>query len=317
VRKVWPVALTTFSEAVRQPIFYVVVFLGCALTFASPSFALFHLGEEAKMVADLGMGTILVGSLLVTLFGASAVVAEEIEKHTALTVLSKPVGRTGFILGKYLGVVSSGWVCAGVLAISLMIALRASVERADPAFAPCVVASIFLAAGAGAVAWKFLRVSPLRAAWAGACVALAALLFVLDARGPLAALGRQVPGWHWQLAPGVVMVMMELAVLAAVSTAISTKFSLVVNLSTCGAVFVVGQLVDYTSWKLGGWVRWAFFFIPNLRNFDVSEAVAAAVSTGTEGVSMWALWPQVLYGLLWSAAGVLVACVLFEGRDVT
>ncbi len=113
------------------------------------------------------------------------------------------------------------------------------------------------------------------------------------------------------------MTMMALAVLAGVSILISIKFSLVVNLAACGAVFVVGNLVDYMSGKLGVWMRWALFFVPNLRNFDASEAVAAAVSTGMRGVSVWALWPQVLYGVLWSAAAVLAACVLFERRDVT
>ena len=316
MRKVWPVTLMTFNEAVRQPVFYVVVFLGSALTFFSPSFALFHLGEEAKMVADLGMGTILVGSLLVTLFGSSALVAEEIEKRTVLIVLSKPVGRCEFIVGKYLGVVFSGWVCATALAASLLVALRLSAERVDPAFAPCSLVSVFLAGAAGAAAWKFLRFGPLRAAWAGACVALAALLFVLDGRGPLALLGRQVPGWHWQIAPGVLMTMVQLAVFAGVSAAISTKFSLVVNLAACSALFLLGNLVDYLSGRLGVWVRWALFFIPNLRNFDVSEAVTAAVSTGAEGVSVWVLWPQIAYGLLWSAGGILLACLLFEGRDV-
>ena len=62
------------------------------------------LGEDIKMVKDEGLTLIMVLSILMALWTASVSIAEEIEGRTALTLLSKPVGRREFIFGKFLGI---------------------------------------------------------------------------------------------------------------------------------------------------------------------------------------------------------------------
>jgi ABC-type transport system involved in multi-copper enzyme maturation permease subunit len=62
-------------------------------------------GEDVKMLKTSGMTTIKVLAIIMALWTASTSVADEIEGRTALTVLSKPVGRRQFILGKFLGIV--------------------------------------------------------------------------------------------------------------------------------------------------------------------------------------------------------------------
>jgi ABC-type transport system involved in multi-copper enzyme maturation permease subunit len=57
------------------------------------------------MLKTSGMTTIKVLAIIMALWTASTSVADEIEGRTALTVLSKPVGRRQFILGKFLGIV--------------------------------------------------------------------------------------------------------------------------------------------------------------------------------------------------------------------
>ena len=56
------------------------------------------------MVKDEGLTLIMVLSIILALWTASVSIADEIEGRTALTLLSKPVGRREFILGKFLGV---------------------------------------------------------------------------------------------------------------------------------------------------------------------------------------------------------------------
>jgi ABC-type transport system involved in multi-copper enzyme maturation permease subunit len=61
-------------------------------------------GEDTKMVMNLGLAVIMLAGLVVSLFSASVSIADEIEGKTALTLLSKPIGRRDFILGKFLGI---------------------------------------------------------------------------------------------------------------------------------------------------------------------------------------------------------------------
>jgi ABC-type transport system involved in multi-copper enzyme maturation permease subunit len=62
-------------------------------------------GEDVKMLKTSGMVTIKILAIIIALWTASVSVSEEIEGRTALTVLSKPVSRRQFILGKFLGIV--------------------------------------------------------------------------------------------------------------------------------------------------------------------------------------------------------------------
>ncbi len=98
------IALATAKEAIGQPLFLIFIALG------SVAFVIFiyvpynTFGEDVKMLKDSGLSTILVLSIIFGLWTASTSVADEIEGKTALTVLSKPISRRQFILGKYLGI---------------------------------------------------------------------------------------------------------------------------------------------------------------------------------------------------------------------
>ena len=63
-----------------------------------------YAGEDSKMVKDEGLTLIMVLSILMALWTASVSIADEIEGRTALTLLSKPVSRREFIVGKFVGI---------------------------------------------------------------------------------------------------------------------------------------------------------------------------------------------------------------------
>ena len=64
----------------------------------------FTFGEDIKMYKDTGLTTISFACMLLALLTASSTVAEEIEGKTAITLLSKPINRRQFIIGKFLGI---------------------------------------------------------------------------------------------------------------------------------------------------------------------------------------------------------------------
>ena len=102
--KVSAIALSTFKTEVAQPISLLFILLGSVFAVASIYIPYYTLGEDIKMLKDSVLTVILVFSIFMAVWAASKSIAEEIEGRTALTVLSKPIGRRDFILGKFLGI---------------------------------------------------------------------------------------------------------------------------------------------------------------------------------------------------------------------
>jgi ABC-type transport system involved in multi-copper enzyme maturation permease subunit len=98
------IALATSKECIAQPLYLLVLLLGTfgLLLFTYLPYNTF--GEDVKILKDSGLTTVMVLAILVGVWSASVSVADEIEGRTALTVLSKPVSRRQFVLGKFLGI---------------------------------------------------------------------------------------------------------------------------------------------------------------------------------------------------------------------
>ena len=104
-RRVAAVASATTKEAIGQPVFTVALLAGITLLFAFIVIPYNTFGEDVKMLKDSGLTLIKVLALLVVVWTASVAVADEIEGRTALTVLSKPLTRWRFVIGKFVGLV--------------------------------------------------------------------------------------------------------------------------------------------------------------------------------------------------------------------
>src|SRR3954466_11588192 len=109
------IAFATAKEAIRQPAFFVLAFIAGSSIVGSILVASVSFGEDIKMYRDTGLTTISFACLLLALLTSSSTVAEEIEGKTAITLLSKPINRRQFILGKFLGIE------LGVLAMFLIL----------------------------------------------------------------------------------------------------------------------------------------------------------------------------------------------------
>jgi len=115
--KAFTIATATAKEAIRQPAFFVLALLAGSWLVFSIFLAYFTFGEDIKMYKDTGLTTISFACLLLALLTASSTVADEIEGKTAITLLSKPINRRQFIVGKFLGIL------LGVLALYLLLGI--------------------------------------------------------------------------------------------------------------------------------------------------------------------------------------------------
>lgn len=98
------IATATAKEAISQPLFLLLTVIGVAALIFYIYVPYNTFGEDVKMLITSGMTTIKVLAIIVALWTASVSISDEIEGRTALTVLSKPIGRRQFIMGKFLGI---------------------------------------------------------------------------------------------------------------------------------------------------------------------------------------------------------------------
>jgi ABC-type transport system involved in multi-copper enzyme maturation permease subunit len=103
------IALATFKSEIAQPLFLIILILGICILLLSIYIPYNTFGEDIKMLKDSGLTLIRVLCIILVVWGASTTLADEIEGRTALTVLSKPVRRRSFVIGKFFGI---GWTTA-------------------------------------------------------------------------------------------------------------------------------------------------------------------------------------------------------------
>ena len=102
--QIFAITRNTFFESVRQPIVLVLTIAATLLLIVANLTSTFTMSDDQKMLVDVGLATIFLFGALFAAFIATNVLTREIENRTVLTVVSKPVPRPVFILGKFLGV---------------------------------------------------------------------------------------------------------------------------------------------------------------------------------------------------------------------
>lgn len=124
IARVLTIAKNTFREAVRMKLFMAMTFLAMGALASSFLFREFNFGSsELKFIADFGFGGMTVfGSVLAVIVTAQLFYGE-IEHRTALTLLAKPIYRSEFVLGKFLGSWATVACFLGMLTLCLLFAL--------------------------------------------------------------------------------------------------------------------------------------------------------------------------------------------------
>jgi len=99
----WTIATTTFHESIRKRWLTALLAFALVMLAVSTFFTWMQPGEEQKFMRDFGVGFTMIMTLLVSIFLGVALIPPEVERRTIFTILSKPVNRLEFLLGKFLG----------------------------------------------------------------------------------------------------------------------------------------------------------------------------------------------------------------------
>ncbi|MGM0557360.1 MAG: ABC transporter permease [Myxococcota bacterium] len=103
-RSISAIALNTFREAVRNKVLGSLVFFAVILILVSIAFGQLSLHTEVRVARDLTYFTTAVFTMVIAVYTSVTLLHTEIEKRTIYTILSKPIRRWEFLLGKFLGI---------------------------------------------------------------------------------------------------------------------------------------------------------------------------------------------------------------------
>lgn len=137
-RRAGLIARVTFIEASRQRLLQLLALGAAVLVLGVKAFQEFDFGRsELKFIADFGYGSVVFFGSILTIVASSQLFFSEIDHRTALTLLAKPVWRTEFILGKFLGVIAVVTLFCGLMTVLLVAVLwsrETALMRAQPEF---------------------------------------------------------------------------------------------------------------------------------------------------------------------------------------
>lgn len=106
MHKMAGIARYTFIEIFRNKVYYVLLLFAGVLILSTLLLGSLGGEQRSRMIIDLGLAGIETFSLVSAVFAAVTLVLEEMESRTLYLILTRPVGRYQFILGRYLGLVA-------------------------------------------------------------------------------------------------------------------------------------------------------------------------------------------------------------------
>jgi ABC-type transport system involved in multi-copper enzyme maturation permease subunit len=296
--------MAAFREGYRQPMFWLLTGVVAVALIFSMFIPYFTFGDDYKMYKQLGLDMIMLAGVAFCVLAASISVSEEIEGRTAVTLMSKPVTRRQFLLGKFLGILLAGWFMTLIMGwvFNWTLYYKPYFDRLDDATDPLVlqvqgwVTPYVQSIGVGTEATTFLKGA---GAWAGE--ALAHLL-------------------------GLILGFGQVMVLLAFAASLATRMTMVVNLVVCLVIFFLGHLspvlVQASQQLKGGTLALVGFLarlfdmiLPSLEFFSSSPVV---IRESALDATAFASYVGSVFGYagMYTAIVLLFGLILFEDRDL-
>jgi hypothetical protein len=314
ILRIWPkggaVALAAFREGIRQPLFWLIALLSAFVFAIAIVFPYWTFGDDYKMMKQICFDVSMLAGLIFGVLAASISINEEIEGRTAVTLMSKPVTRRQFLIGKYLGIMLASFALTMLLGWALNWAVHAQpqvntidvVKDPMPLETQSALMPLF-------VSQKVMssELTPFMAGFGEwSCDAIA------NGLGSLLGFGK-------------VMVML------AIAATLATRMPMITNLLICMGVYFMGHLApvlrrvseelksrnpENTALSLINFLTQLLETIaPSLEYFDIGPAIIRDTP-----ISVWAFAQYVgsvsCYALMYTAIALLFGLILFEDRDL-
>ncbi len=103
--RILSIASITLKEALRDRILYTIVFFSFFMISLSLILDEITVGQQTKIIKDFGLSMMSIFGAMLSIFVGINLLYKEMEKRTVYNILSKPVKRYEFIIGKYAGLI--------------------------------------------------------------------------------------------------------------------------------------------------------------------------------------------------------------------
>jgi hypothetical protein len=324
-QQLFTIGRNTFLESIRQPIYVVLILVGSLALILNPSLAAYTLEDDNKLLIDMGLSTLFIIGLLIAAFTATGVLNAEIENKTVLTVISKPISRPTFVVGKFLGVGFASAVAHFVLAIIFLLTVRHQVMQtaSDKFDGPVLTFGLgagFLALLVATLANYFYR-RVFTSTFVYSILALLSLAYllvlVIDPKWNFQAITHEFTKHEngiGQLSIGLVLVFEAILIMVAVAIATSTRLGQIMTLAICLGVFLLGLISEYALGLFAD--RYAvlqvlYWVTPNMQLLWPADAL-------TQGNDFSARYVASVtgYTTMYVTAVLALAVSLFQTREV-
>jgi len=317
----WPkggaIALAAFREGVRQPMFWLLFGVAFASLTIAPFIPYWTFGEDHLVIREIGYDTILLIAAVFGALAASMSISEEIEGRTAVTLMSKPVSRRHFLIGKFIGIVLAAGVLFALLGTYFegITLFKPWWDKSDQPWWDQRYTSIVVRNEIPAPAW------------------IMAMLQRWALPGAATDLLRGIGLWtHLMLdiAPGLVLGFSQMMVLVAIAVSLATRLPMVVNLVAVVVLFFLAHLSPVlvsigfeaqrtrpgpVSQILNFMAQLFDLALPNLESFRIEPALLSELDIKPADFTAY-LASVSLYGVLYTTIVLLFGLILFEDRDL-
>jgi ABC-type transport system involved in multi-copper enzyme maturation permease subunit len=320
MRQFVTIAINAFMELVGQPVFLLLMTSSAVfeIFLATPYY--FAFGDEPKLVKNSVLAVMLLAGLFGAVLSASASLAREIRSGTALAVLSKPVGRAQFLLGKYAGLALALSFLTYVNLIAALLASRMAFDAygsVDLFALGVFMGSIVLAYLAGGISNFFLRRPFVSDAVFGVAIMVTVAFIVINFFNKDVLPQAFAKGVDWRLIPASILVLFALWILAGLALACSTRLEMIPTLAICSGLFLLGLMSQYLfseKAQAGSW--WAsvlYTVTPNWQLFWLADAL----DSGKNNYYWGYVGKGLGYAVCYIGAALAVAIIMFEDRELS
>jgi ABC-2 type transport system permease protein len=319
MHKLFTIAQNTFIETLRQPVYSVIIMAAVFLFFLSPSLTMYSMGDDNKFLREIGLSTLFLAGLFISIFSASGAVGEEIENKTIMTVLSKPVARPIFIIGKFLGVAAAVSLAHYICTIAFLMSIRHGVlETANDTSDLTVLSAAGVIIGLSFALSAFLNYI-YNWRFTSTVIVLTAILatfgivflFFIDRNWKFNPAENNISAFDIY---GSVLLLFAVIIIVAMAVAFSARFNMVVTLSACIGIFLLGLISDYVFGRFAQnhiWAKIGRFLVPNLQVFWISDAIYEGSVVPLKYILIGGT-----YAICYTAAILLLAVAIFQRRQV-
>lgn len=283
IYRITVIAQNTLTEVLRQRVLNVIFLFGLVMVGGSFFLTELTFQEEFKFLKDLGYAAISITGTLVALMGSAQLIPAEIERRTLHTLLSKPVHRFEFVVGKYLGLLGL---------ITMMLAIMA------------ILFGIVL----------FIKEQVILSGVYGMAESDEAKQYIASvyqqSRDP-------------RLIQALILIWAKLAVVTAISVFFSTiATSTIFIVCTTLVVYFIGHLqsvarqlwihdMESSSLLKNGFLAMVSFFIPDFQSYNLIDEIIAG------NVIRWGAGLEILgYSLVYVSVLLVISSLIFEDREL-